>query len=71
MFSYDGKDRLTLQQIREHPWTKQSIDHEKIRIQLLEELKFAREKKPVVTSREYANSRGDDLKEMVQTIDDL
>jgi serine/threonine protein kinase len=38
IFSYDGKKRPTLEQIREHPWLQKNVSHKVTRQNILEKL---------------------------------
>lgn len=72
MFSYDGNERLTIQQIREHPWMTAGKDNnEKIRSNIIEELSTVRSQSTAETMRDDTNCRGDDLVDMIREVDAL
>lgn len=66
MFSYDGKARPTIDEIRAHPWMQASFDMKQIRSDLLNELSEKRSAATADTSRDGANSRGADYFELVK-----
>lgn len=66
MFSYDGKMRPTIDQIRAHPWMQVPCDMKQVRNDLLSELSEKRSAATADTSRDGANSRGADYFELVK-----
>lgn len=68
IFSYDGKKRPTLEQIREHPWLQKNVSHKVTRQNILEKLQELRSSKTADTSEKaVAGSRGDgDMLELVR-----
>lgn len=66
MFSYDGKQRLNIEQLRNHPWMNVPYDHKGVRDSILEELQAKRSEKTDSSSRENTNSRGDQMLDLVK-----
>merc|ERR1712071_281282 len=68
IFSYDGKKRPTLEQIRNHPWLQKNVAHKTTRQNILEKLQELRSNKTADTSEKaVAGSRGDnDMLELVR-----
>ena len=59
MFSYNGADRPTIDEIRAHPWMNTGADMKKIRSDILNELAEKRSMATADTSRDNVVSRGD------------
>jgi len=57
LFSYDGKDRPTIEEIRNHPWMKETGDLKQIRHDILTELAEKRTQSTADSSREGASAR--------------
>jgi len=67
MFSYDGSERPTVEQLRDHPWMKKTMDIKQTRSDLLERLSSIRSEKTADSSAAAGSSRGDnDLLELVR-----
>jgi len=58
LFSYDGKDRPTVQEIRAHPWMQAKIDMKQIRHDILSELAEKRSASTADSERMAATNRG-------------
>jgi hypothetical protein len=70
MFSYNGADRLTIKQIREHPWmTSEKVNMEKSRNDIIGQLSEVRSSSTVDTMRDDQNCRGDDYKSMIREVE--
>lgn len=70
MFSYNGADRLTIKQIREHPWmTGEKVNMEKSRNDIIGQLTEVRSSSTVDTMRDDQNCRGDDYKSMIREVE--
>lgn len=70
MFSYNGADRLTIKQIREHPWmTNEKVNMEKSRNDIIGQLSEVRSSSTVDTMRDDQNCRGDDYKSMIREVE--
>jgi len=70
MFSYNGADRLTIKQIREHPWmTGEKVNMEKSRNDIIGQLSEVRSSSTVDTMRDDQNCRGDDYKSMIREVE--
>merc|ERR1712070_795487 len=69
MFSYNGNERPTIAQIREHPWMSgEKPNTEKIRSDIIEELASVRSASTNETMRDDTNCRGDDYKGMIRPV---
>jgi serine/threonine protein kinase len=68
IFSYDGKRRPTVEQLRDHPWMKKPFSVKLTRQTLHDNLQAKRSARTAESSREAANSRGaeDPLLEFVR-----
>ena len=66
MFSYDGKKRPSIDEIRAHPWMQKPFDMKTIRSDLLSELSEKRSAVTADTSRDDVNSRGDQMLDLVK-----
>lgn len=66
MFSYDGKKRPTIEEIRNHPWMKDGVPMDKIRTNILSELAEKRSQMTADTSRDDVASRGDKMLDLVK-----
>ena len=72
MFSYDGKKRPTIKQIREHPWMAgEKVNMDKLRLDIIGQVTEARTASTVSTTREETNCRGDDYVSMIREVDSL
>ena len=72
MFSYDGKKRPTIKQIREHPWMAgEKVNMDKLRMDIIGQVTEARTASTVSTTREETNCRGDDYVSMIREVDSL
>ena len=58
MFSYEGKDRPTVQEIRAHPWMQAKCDMKQIRHDILSELAEKRTQSTADSERIAGSSRG-------------
>ena len=63
MFQKDPKKRLTLQQIRQHPWMKRRHDQEAVRLQIMERLAEKKVKESGATVSTAGTSFGDEEKQ--------
>jgi serine/threonine protein kinase len=66
MFSHNGAERPTIEQIRAHPWMTASFDIKEIRNDILSELAEKRSQDTQVSSREDCDSRGDNMLNFVK-----
>jgi len=66
MFSYDGKKRPTIEELKNHPWMQKPYSIKLTRENLLERLNEKRSAKTTDSSREENNSRGDQLLQLVR-----
>jgi hypothetical protein len=66
MFSYDGKKRPTIAEIRAHPWMQIGCDMKQARHDILSDLSSKRESSTVDTSREDVSARGELLTELIK-----
>lgn len=57
MFSYDGSERPTVEQLRDHPWMKKTMDIKQTRSDLLERLSSIRSEKTADSSANAGSSR--------------
>tara|TARA_B110000503_G_C7080987_1_gene385127 strand:+ start:41 stop:664 length:624 start_codon:yes stop_codon:yes gene_type:complete len=60
MFSYDGSKRPTVDELREHPWMKKSLDIKQTRSDLLEKLSSIRSERTADSSAAAGSSRGNE-----------
>lgn len=69
LFSYNGEDRMTVEQVRNHAWMQKSVDHEKIREELCKEyFKDSVQSIQTGSTRDDQNLRGDGLQEMIRLV---
>jgi serine/threonine protein kinase len=66
MFSYDGKKRPTISEIRAHPWMQVSCDMKTTRHDILNELSEKKSNATAASSREDVSARGELLNELVK-----
>ena len=66
MFSYDGKLRPTVDELREHPWMKKGLDIKASRADVMEKLSEARSQKTQASSTGDVSVRGDKLLELIR-----
>lgn len=66
MFSYDGKQRPTIEEIRNHPWMNVNTDVKTVRQNLVQEVLEKQSQQTADTSRESTAARGDRLLELVK-----
>ena len=66
MFSYDGKLRPTVDELREHPWMKKGLDIKATRADVLDKLSEARSQKTQASSTGDVSVRGDKLLELIR-----
>lgn len=66
MFSYDGKQRPTIDEIRAHPWMKAAVDLKQVRHDILVELDDKRSNSTQATSREDCSVRGAEMLDLVK-----
>lgn len=50
MFSHDGDQRPTIEQLKAHPWMTHQIDHKQIRSEIIENLNSIRSEKTSASS---------------------
>jgi len=60
MFSYDGKKRPTIDELKNHPWMQQPYSIKLTKENLMEKLSEKRSSKTCASSRDENNSRGID-----------
>lgn len=60
MFSYDGSKRPTVEELRDHPWMKKSMDIKQTRSDLLEKLSSIRSERTADSSAAAGSSRAID-----------
>ena len=66
MFSYNGKDRPTVAQIRAHPWMQAGVDMKQVRHDLLNEVAEKRTQSTADSERIGGSSRGPDKLHLVR-----
>jgi hypothetical protein len=66
MFSYDGKKRPTIAEIKAHPWMQVGCDMKQTRHDILSELSSKRELSTAESSRENVSARGELLNELIK-----
>lgn len=66
MFSYDGKKRPTIAEIRAHPWMKNEIKIDKVRNEIMSELAEKRSQMTAASSRDDTACRGDEMLNFVR-----
>lgn len=66
MFSYEGKKRPTIEEIKSHPWMMKPFSIKLARNSVLEKLQDKRSAKTAESSRDGANSRGDSMLHLVR-----
>lgn len=66
MFSYDGKKRPTVEELKNHPWMQTPFSVKLSRQGLMEKLQEKRSAKTADSSREDNNSRGDKMLQLVR-----
>lgn len=67
IFSFDGKQRPTLEEIKQHPWMKKPFSMKLTRQNLLDRLQEIRSQKTSASSREdKGNSRGSDMDDFIR-----
>lgn len=66
MFSYNGKDRPTVAEIRAHPWMQAGVDMKQVRHDLLNEVAEKRTQSTADSERIGATSRGPDRLHLVR-----
>ena len=66
IFSYDGKKRPTIEEIRKHPWMQKPYSVKSARQEIMENLQEKRLAKTAGSSREDNHSRGDQMLQIVR-----
>lgn len=66
MFSYDGKKRPTIEELKNHPWMKKEFSVKQVKEMITEKLTEKRTAKTTDSSREGNSSRGDEMLELVR-----
>lgn len=67
IFSYDGKKRPTIEEIRKHPWMQKPFSMKDCRKLIMEKLQEKRSSKTAdSSSRDEHHSRGDGMLELVR-----
>jgi len=66
MFSYDGKQRPTIDEIRAHPWMQANVNLKEIRHDILVQLDDQRSNSTQATSREDTSCRGPELLDLIR-----
>jgi len=66
MFSYDGKQRPTIDEIRAHPWMQSNVNLKEIRHDILVELDDKRSNSTQATSREDTSVRGAEMLDLIR-----
>lgn len=66
MFSYDGKKRPTVDEIRAHPWMQGGVDMKQTRHDILSEVQEKRSASTAPSSREDTSVRGESCLELVR-----
>jgi len=66
MFSYNGKDRPTIDEIKAHPWMNSGCDMKEIRSDIMNDLTEKRSAATTDTSRDNVVSRGDQMLDLVR-----
>jgi serine/threonine protein kinase len=66
MFSYDGKKRPTIQELKNHPWMQVPYSVKTTRENILEKLTERRTAKTTDTSRASSGNRGDNMLELIR-----
>ena len=61
MFSYDGKKRPTIEELKNHPWMKTPYSVKTVNEGILERLTERRTPKTTDSSREGSSKRGDEM----------
>lgn len=68
MFSYEGKSRPSIDEIRAHPWMQAAVNLKEIRSDILSQLAEQRSQATAESSREDVNSRGDTMLDLVRQV---
>jgi hypothetical protein len=66
MFAYNGEERPSIDEIRNHPWMTTGFDMKNIRSSILNELAEKRSEMTNASSREDCASRGDPMLDLVR-----
>jgi serine/threonine protein kinase len=66
MFAYDGAERPSVDDIKNHPWMQKPFDHKEIRNQILSEVAKKRSEMTNASSRDDTVSRGDSMLDLVK-----
>jgi len=66
MFSYDGKKRPTIEELKNHPWMQVPYSVKQVKENITEKLTEKRTAKTTDSSREGNSSRGDQMLELVR-----
>jgi len=66
MFSYDGKKRPTIEELKNHPWMQTPFSVKSVKENILEKLSEKRTAKTTDSSREGSNQRGDNMLQLVR-----
>ena len=66
MFSYDGKKRPTIEELKNHPWMQTPYDVKTTKENIVEKLTEKRTAKTTDTSRSGSNNRGDNMLQLVR-----
>ena len=69
MFSYDGKKRPTIEDVKNHPWMKKPFSTKITKQNICEKLQEKRYEKTTDTNTKEDNSRGDSMLELVREYD--
>ena len=68
MFSYDGSKRPTVDELRAHPWMKESYDIKAVRSDLIERLSTSRSEKTAASSNQDIARAGKGADSMLKLI---
>jgi len=66
LFSYNGKDRPTVAEIRAHPWMQANVDMKQVRHDILSEIAEKRTQSTADSERIAGSSRGPELLHLVR-----
>jgi hypothetical protein len=66
LFSYNGKDRPTVAEIRAHPWMQANVDMKQVRHDILSEIAEKRTQSTADSERVAGGSRGPELLHLIR-----